>query len=177
MQQLITDLLAYSRAGRGRRALGPVRCEEVVRLVESNLRVALAETGGVVRCGALPEVLGDRTQLVQLFQNLASNALKFRSDRPPEIRIDAQRDGPAWHFAVADNGIGIQPQYFDRVFELFQRLHARDEYPGTGIGLAISKKIVEHHGGRIWIESEPGRGSTFHFTLPVAQPPAPGGAP
>jgi signal transduction histidine kinase len=117
----------------------------------------------------LPVIVGDGAQLAQLFQNLIANAIKFRRGQPPHIRIDAQADGKAWRFSVQDNGIGIAPEYFDRIFVMFQRLHTRGAYPGTGIGLALCKRIVEHHGGRIWVESEPGKGSTFKFTLPMRE--------
>jgi two-component system, chemotaxis family, sensor kinase Cph1 len=121
----------------------------------------------------LPTLLADASQLAQLFQNLIGNAIKFRAERRPEIRISARRETEGWRFGVSDNGIGIEPQYFDRIFRVFQRLHTRGRYPGTGIGLAICKKIVERHGGRIWIESQPGQGSTFYFTLSEnLQPPA-----
>ena len=116
----------------------------------------------------LPTVMADTTQLSQVFQNLIANALKFRGEQPPLIHIEADRDVEQgqWLFSVRDNGIGIEPQYAERIFLIFQRLHSRNEYPGTGIGLALCKRIVERHGGRIWIESEPGKGSTFYFTLP-----------
>ena len=118
--------------------------------------------------GALPTVHADATQLTQLFQNLIGNALKYRNDRAPQIRVDARADEEAWLFSVQDNGIGIESQYFERIFQMFQRLHTRDEFSGTGIGLAICRRIVERHGGKIWVESEPGRGSTFHFAIPRA---------
>jgi len=117
----------------------------------------------------LPAVNGDGTQLVSLFQNLIGNALKFRDSAPPRIHVGARRNGMYWHFSVCDNGIGIDPQYFDRIFGVFQRLHTRKEFPGTGVGLAICKKIVERHGGQIWVESVPGEGTTFHFSLSELQ--------
>ncbi|HXI51353.1 MAG TPA: ATP-binding protein [Candidatus Saccharimonadales bacterium] len=169
MQALINDLLAYSRVGSRARTFGPVGCAEIVRRALKNLEVAVQESHARITCGPLPVVQGDPTQLTQLFQNLIGNAIKFRGDRPPVIQVQAvpAEEGPAgaWHFTVRDEGIGIEPQYFERIFVIFQRLHAREEYPGTGIGLAVCKKIVERHGGRIWVESEVGRGSTFHFTL------------
>jgi chemotaxis family two-component system sensor kinase Cph1 len=122
-----------------------------------------------VSCEHLPAITGDRAQLAQLFQNLIGNAIKFHSEQPPRIRISAKRSGREWAFSVRDNGIGIAPDYADRVFVLFQRLHQRARYPGTGIGLAICKRIVECHEGRIWFESERGRGTTFRFTIPVKE--------
>ena len=166
MQQLISDLLAYSRVDRRGRGFAPTRCDEVVERAVSNLQRLIDETGATVVREPLPLVQADASQLMQLFQNLIANAIKFRSDRTPEVRVSAVRTADGWEFRVADNGIGIEPQYFDRIFVIFQRLHGREAYAGTGIGLAICKRIVERHGGRIWVESEPGRGSTFHFTLP-----------
>src|SRR6185295_4266130 len=120
-----------------------------------------------VNCGALPSVIADSLQLVELFQNVIVNAVKFGSTRPPRIDVTARRDGAEWLFSVSDNGIGIDPQFFGRIFEVFQRLHGQEEYPGTGIGLAICKRIVERFGGRIWLESTPGAGTTFLFSLPA----------
>jgi len=129
--------------------------------------VAIEQSGAVVTRDSLPVVMGDDIQLVQLFQNLIGNSIKFCGDRVPRIHISADAQGNEWDFSIRDNGIGIAPEYFERIFSLFQRLHNRKEYPGTGIGLAICKKVVERHGGRIWLESEPGTGSTFYFTIPV----------
>jgi signal transduction histidine kinase len=166
MQALINGLLAYSRVStRGR---PPVETDSARAFEQAvaNLQTAVQESGARVRAGRLPVVRADASQLVQLFQNLIGNALKFRGDQPPRIVVRARRRGGVWRFAVTDNGIGIDPNYHERIFVLFQRLHTRAEFPGTGIGLALCKKIVERHGGRIWVESEPGRGSTFCFTLP-----------
>ncbi len=174
MQALIMDLLAYSRVGTRGHAFEPVNLEETLSDALANLTVAISESGAVITRDPLPTVLGDDTQLGQLWQNLIGNAVKFRAEgRAPQIRVTARRNGDEWTFGVADNGIGIEPQYFERVFRVFQRLHTRTRYAGTGIGLAICKKIVERHGGRIWIESQPEEGSTFYFTLPATQRPAP----
>jgi len=167
MQALINDLLAYSRVGTRGRAFEPTNAADIVDRVIADLDVATREAGATITCGPLPVVMGDGVQLGQLFQNLISNAIKFRGERSPEVRIDAERDGLAWRFSVQDNGIGIEPEYAERIFVIFQRLHSRAEYPGTGIGLAICKKIVERHGGRIWVESRPGEGTTFRFTIPT----------
>ena len=167
MQALINDLLAYSRVGTRGRAFEPTNAADIVDRVISDLDVATKEAGATITRGPLPVVTGDGVQLGQLFQNLISNAIKFRGERSPEVRIDAERDGLAWRFSVQDNGIGIEPEYAGRIFVIFQRLHTRAQYPGTGIGLAICKKIVERHGGRIWVESRPGEGTTFRFTIPT----------
>jgi len=166
MQRLINDLLAYSRVGRKQRAFEPVDCAALLGRVCSDLQVALEESGAEVTHEGLPTLSGDPVQLGQLFQNLVGNAVKFHGQAPPRVHVSAERREGGWLFSVRDNGIGIEPQYADRIFVIFQRLHGRGEYPGTGIGLAVCKKIVERHGGRIWVESEPGSGSTFRFTLP-----------
>jgi len=168
MQQLINDLLNYSRVGRKSNALAPVPVCEVANLAVANLRGAISDGDVRIQIGELPTVIGDRALLAQLLQNLISNAIKFRREEPPVIRIGARFEDSFWHFTVEDNGIGIEPEYLERVFLIFQRLHERSKYPGTGIGLAIAKKVVEHHGGRIWIDSVPGQGSRCHFTLPAA---------
>jgi signal transduction histidine kinase/CHASE3 domain sensor protein len=168
MQRLINDLLAYSRVGTHGAPLVPADCGEVMAGVIAALGAPIAETGARVTYGELPTVLADATQLGQLFQNLIGNALKFCTGVTPEITISAERAGGEWLFRVRDNGIGIDPAYAERIFIIFQRLHSRDEYPGTGIGLAICKKIVERNGGRIWVESQSGQGATFTFSLPDA---------
>ena len=167
MQRLINDLLTYSRVGRRGGTFKPLALGEVVDLALANLKGAISEAGATVEIGELPTVNGDRTQLALLFQNLMSNAIKFRREEPVRVRIATAREGEHWHVIVEDNGIGIEQEYVERVFLIFQRLHERSKYPGTGIGLAIAKKVVEHHGGRIWIESTPGQGSRFHFTIPA----------
>lgn len=169
MQTLINDLLAYSRISTDAQVFASTNCEMALQEALANLMVAISESGAVVTQDALPMVNGDATQLTQLFQNLVGNALKFRGERPPEIHIGAVRNNGDWRFSVADNGIGMEPQYFERVFLVFQRLHTRKEYQGTGIGLAICKKVVERHGGRIWAESELGQGATFCFTIPESK--------
>jgi PAS domain S-box-containing protein len=166
MKQLIEDLLAYSRVGTRGKEFGPFACEDALGRALANLRAAIEETRAEVTHDALPAVEGDDAQVAQLFQNLVGNALKFRGREPPRVHVGvAARDGE-WEFTVRDNGIGIEPQYFGRIFMVFQRLHSQGDYAGTGIGLAICKKVVERHGGSIWVESRPGEGSTFHFTLP-----------
>jgi len=165
MQTLISDLLAFSRLARHGNPFAPTDCATVLSDVLAILEVAIAESGAVITHDALPEVMADASQLRQLLQNLLSNAIKFRSDDSLRIHVSARRDQNGWLFSVRDNGLGIEGQYFERIFEIFQRLHTRDEYPGTGIGLAVCKKIVERHGGRIWLESQAGEGATFHFTI------------
>jgi len=174
MQRLISDLLSYSRIGRTGKQLAPTDCAKVMDVVRSNLRAAIREAQAEITTDPLPMLLGNETQLVQLFQNLIGNAIKFRADRPVTVHLGATRQGKEWCFTVRDNGIGFDPQYADRVFMIFQRLHARSEYPGTGIGLAICKKIVDRHGGRIWVQSAPDNGTTFFFTLPAQDAPGPG---
>jgi PAS domain S-box-containing protein len=166
MKQLIEDILAYSRVGTRTRELKAVPSEAALKKAVVNLRASIEGSGAAVTHDALPEVAADEAQLVQLFQNLIGNALKFKTAEAPRIHVSAAPRQDAWEFAVRDNGIGIEPQYFERIFMVFQRLHGKGEYPGTGIGLAICKKVVDRHGGRIHVESRPGEGSTFFFTLP-----------
>ncbi|MBW4625995.1 MAG: GAF domain-containing protein [Brasilonema octagenarum HA4186-MV1] len=166
MQTLINDLLSYSRVSTRAQSFGLVDCHCIVNCVLANLKVALEESNAVVTYDTLPKVMVDATQLSQLFQNLISNAIKFRSQQPPQIHIGVERIEERWQFAVCDNGIGIEFQYLERIFVIFQRLHTRNKYPGTGIGLAICKKIVERHGGNIWVKSQPQHGTTFFFTIP-----------
>jgi signal transduction histidine kinase len=169
MQQLINDLLAFSRVGRMGEATTPVDLGESARHALANLDAAVLESRAKVAIGALPTVRGESSLLTALFQNLIANALKFHGEDPPEVRIRAERDGNEWLFTCTDNGIGIAPDYAERVFVIFQRLHGKDEYAGTGIGLAMCRKIVEHHGGRIWLDPAPGPGTTFRFTLPAME--------
>ena len=166
MQILINDLLAFSRVGNQGNDFALTDCAAVVGLAINNLQKAIQESGATITCDPLPTVLADNVQLLQLFQNLLANAIKFRAEQSPEIHITAKHDAGIWQFAVKDNGIGIEPRHFDRIFLIFQRLHNRRLYPGTGVGLAICKKIVDRHGGTIWPASEPGNGTTFFFTLP-----------
>ena len=192
MQRLINDLLAYSRVGTRGKPFAPTNCETVVDQALTNLQVAIQESGATITHDPLPTVTADEGQLVQLFQNLVGNAIKFRGAESPRVHISATqvtsekgqvtRDverstslmtrhmSPVtseWCFSIRDNGIGIDPRFAERIFVIFQRLHGKAEYPGTGIGLAICKKIVERHGGHIWVEAEPGKGSTFYFTIPA----------
>jgi len=165
MQRLIQDLLAYSRIGTKGKELLKTSSESALRTALSNLRGAIEESGALVTHEPLPDVLADETQLIQLFQNLVGNAIKYQNPGIPRIHIGATNDGKQYEFSVRDNGLGIDPQYFERIFGMFQRLHKREEFAGTGIGLAICKKIVERHGGQISVDSKPGIGSTFHFAL------------
>ena len=167
MQGLIQDLLAYSRAGTSGKALREISSESALGDALANLRVTIEESGTVVTHDSLPAITTDETQLAQVFQNLVGNAIKYHSAEVPHVHISATKNGKReWIFSVRDNGMGIDPQYFERIFVIFQRLHGRDEFKGTGIGLAICKKILERLGGRIWVESQPEKGSTFHFALP-----------
>jgi PAS domain S-box-containing protein len=181
MQVLINDLLSYSRVGTRGKPFGSTDCNEVLARALENLKIAIEDAKATVTSSSLPMVIGDGVQLTQLMQNLVSNAVKFRG-APPKVHLSAElKRAPLldpetnlpmceWVFSIKDNGIGIEPQYFERIFVIFQRLHTREQYPGTGIGLAICKKIVERHGGRIWVESVPKEGTTFYFTIPRIEP-------
>ncbi len=182
MEFLIKDLLAYAKVNTAGKSFKPVACNSILEIVLSNLGRTIEASGAIVTSDDLPTVEGEETKLIQLFQNLIGNAIKYRGDRPPQIHVSAspatewgvpgaERGGrtvieAGWIFSVSDNGIGIDPTHFEKIFQIFYRLHHDDRYPGTGIGLAVCKKIVERHGGRIWVESEPGKGSKFYFTIP-----------
>jgi light-regulated signal transduction histidine kinase (bacteriophytochrome) len=173
MQRLINDLLAFSRIGRLTSGFSDVDLDEVVREAVAQREVALAETGGEVTWTDLPTVRGEEPLLSSLIGNLISNSIKFRRpDATPRIHLSARRDGDQWEISCTDNGIGIESEYADKVFVIFQRLHAKEVYPGTGIGLAIAKKIIEYHGGRIWIDTSGEEGTTIRFTLPADPVPA-----
>ena len=166
MQRLINDLLKYSRVGTHGKTLEPTNCNIVITHAISNLSKTIKEADAIINIDHLPTISADYTQLVQLFQNLIGNAIKYHGKKQPEILIRATNKGDNWLFSVRDNGIGIDKDYIEKIFVIFQRLHNKSQYPGTGIGLSICKKIVERHGGRIWVESKPGQGSTFYFTIP-----------
>jgi hypothetical protein len=167
MNDLIHDLLAYARLDVRGGSFVPVDSEATLGGALANLKIAVQESGAVINHSPLPKVRADPVQLTQVFQNLIGNALKFHGKEPPRIDIGAERRGSDWLFHVQDNGIGIEPQQFERIFIIFQRLHTRAEYAGTGMGLAICKRIIDRHGGRIWVESAPGKGARFLFTLPA----------
>lgn len=167
MQTLVRDLLAFSRVGRQGRNRQLTDCATILRTVQANLQTSIQETGARVIYDGLPTIEADSSELVQLFQNLIGNAIKFRGTERPNVRITAQKKRAQWVFSVSDNGIGIAPEHADEIFVIFKRLHTRAEYPGSGIGLSICKKIVEQNGGRIWVEPRSGPGSTFRFTWPM----------
>ncbi|MGL5874503.1 MAG: ATP-binding protein, partial [Xenococcaceae cyanobacterium] len=166
MQILINDLLSYSRVGTRAQPFKLVDCNEILAKAIANLKVAISDSLAEITYDSLPEIHADATQMTQLFQNLLGNAIKFSNGKTPQIYVGVDYSSGHWQFWVRDNGIGIESQYADRIFLIFQRLHGRQKYPGTGIGLAICKKIVERHGGNLWLESELGKGSTFYFTIP-----------
>jgi signal transduction histidine kinase len=167
MQTLVKDLLAYSRVGREASERQQTDCNLVLQSVIANLHPLIQESGARVIYANLPTLMANRSELLQLFQNLIGNAIKFRSSAPPEIRISAEDKTGEWIMSVADNGIGIAPEHAETVFVIFRRLHTHEEYPGSGIGLAICKRIVEEQGGHIWVESQPGKGAKFNFILPM----------
>ena len=170
MATLINDLLAYTRAGVLEYRVETLDSTAVFERSLSGLAEAIRESGAAVTHGPLPEVQMSEVHLQQVFQNLIGNALKYRTDDPPRIHVSATRLDAGWRFSVEDNGIGIDPQYKEKIFGVFKRLHRDQKYGGTGIGLAICQRVVERHGGRIWVESEPGKGSTFYFTVPEPAP-------
>ena len=167
MESLIQDLLTYSQVANQTKNFEPVNCEKVIDKALSNLQLMIQETQAQITSDTLPTIAGDKTQLVQLFQNIIANGIKYQKEESPVIHVEAELRQKDWLFSVKDNGIGIAPQYQKRIFQIFQRLHTRQEYSGTGIGLAICKKIVELHGGKIWVESEEGKGTSFLFTMPL----------
>jgi light-regulated signal transduction histidine kinase (bacteriophytochrome) len=171
MQALIQDLLKVSRVGTQQIELGTTECRVVVQQAVQNLKTALQECGGVVKCNGLPEVMADALQLTQVFQNLIANAIKFHGTETPMIQIDSEKRGCEWVFTVSDNGIGIAAENWQDIFVIFRRLHTRTEYAGNGIGLSICKKIIERHGGKIWIEAQAAPGCRFKFTLPCEPSP------
>ncbi|OGI08936.1 MAG: hypothetical protein A3F80_03925 [Candidatus Melainabacteria bacterium RIFCSPLOWO2_12_FULL_35_11] len=167
MESLINDLLEYTHIGSKRKPLTKTDCNKLLETVLKNLKVVISENNAKVACDSLPEIFTDENQISVLFQNLIVNAIKFTKHGSPEINISCKQEGSDWLFAIKDNGIGIPKEQKERIFQIFQRLHTKEEYEGTGIGLAICKKIVDLHGGKIWVESEEGKGSTFYFTLPM----------
>jgi light-regulated signal transduction histidine kinase (bacteriophytochrome) len=169
MQGLLNALLSYVRLGAERRPFELVDCEKVYQSAVANLKMAITESGAELKHGPLPIIMGDGVQLTQLFQNLLANGIKFRRPASPRVHVSAQQLEKEWRIDVRDNGIGIDSKNFSRLFSIFQRLHTREQYRGTGIGLATCKKIVELHGGRIGVESAPGEGSSFYFTIPMVE--------
>ena len=168
-QTLVGDLLSNSCLDRQARPVAPVNCNDAANRAVANLRSAIVDSAAEIVCHDLPIVLCDGSQLVQLFENLFGNAIKYHGNESPRVETSAERKGENWVFCVADNGIGIDPADHEQIFDIFARLHPKDKYPGTGIGLAICRKIVERHGGRIWVESQPNSGSRFFFSLPVEE--------
>jgi PAS domain S-box-containing protein len=166
LQMLIKDLLEYSQIETKAKNIKPTDFSFIVEEAMSNMKTAIDESNAVVTYNKMPTIMSDPQQMISLFQNLIDNAINFRSNKAPRVRISAERKGDEWVFAIRDNGIGIDPKDFEKIFVMFQRLHGSTDYPGTGIGLSICKKIVERHGGRIWLESETAKGSTFYFTIP-----------
>lgn len=171
MRGLINGLLDYSRVGTRARDPEPVGCEEALAVAMRGLQVQIEETEATITHDPLPIVVADGTQLIQLLQNLLANAMRFRGDEPPLIHVGARREDGMWRLSVKDNGIGIEEPYLERIFGVFQRLHTREEYPGTGVGLSICRRIAERHGGRVWARSVPGEGTIFHATLPAEPDP------
>jgi light-regulated signal transduction histidine kinase (bacteriophytochrome) len=166
MKRMINDLLTYSRVVTKGQALELTDCDQLLNQVLSNLEVAIQENDALITHDPLPTVMADEIQIMGVFQNLISNAMKFHPDRQPHVHISAEHIDGEWRFSVQDNGIGIAPEFAERIFIIFSRLHTQAKYPGTGIGLAICKKVIERHKGRIWVESQLGEGSTFFFSIP-----------
>ena len=167
MRQLIDDLLEYSRVDTQGREFAPVNMQDVVSKTLAVLKLRIEESNAQVITGSLPVISGDEIQMIRVMQNLIVNAIKFHGPEPPKICVSASEGRNEWTFSVKDNGIGLDMKHADKIFQMFQRLHSRSEYPGTGVGLAVAKKIIERHGGRVWVESEEGKGATFFFTIPV----------
>jgi len=166
MRQLIDDLLEYSRVDI-EKEFAPVKMDEVVSRTLGLLNMPIMESGAEITVGPLPTIMADESQMIQVMQNLVGNAIKFRGKMPSKISISASQGSREWTFSITDNGIGLNMKYAERIFQMFQRLHSMEEYPGTGVGLAVTKKIIERHGGKIWVESEEGKGATFFFTIPI----------
>jgi PAS domain S-box-containing protein len=166
MQTMIRDLLSYSSVDARSQPFTQIPFLDVVNDALTLLESSIHDSGAQVTCGPLPEIMGDRSQLVQLIENLIGNGLKYRDDKPPHIHVSAEPSGKEWIFSVRDDGIGIDPEHYEQIFEIFKRLHNQTDYPGTGIGLAVCRRVVNRHGGKIWVKSEPGHGSTFRFTIP-----------
>jgi light-regulated signal transduction histidine kinase (bacteriophytochrome) len=169
LHAMIVDLLDYSRVDSKAMPFVDTDSGDALTMATANLVASIEESGAQVQRGSMPTVLADRSQLVQVFQNLIANAIKFRGEAQPRVNIETQQVNGEWRFSVADNGIGFESRYNDQIFQIFRRLHGSDRFPGTGIGLSVCKRIVERHGGRIWVESAPGKGTTFYFTLPAHQ--------
>ena len=167
MKQMIDALLAYARTATRGQSLEPTDCEQLLAQVLSNLKFAIEDNDALITHSPLPNVTADSTQLLEVFQNLIGNAIKFRGDEHPQIHISAEQRGDMWIFSVKDNGLGIAMEHLEHIFIIFSRLHPQNEYPGTGIGLAICRKIIERHEGRIWVESQLGKGTTFFFSIPA----------
>lgn len=168
MQDLISDLLTYSRLDRNPKFPAPTDCNLIMDTVVRHLDTCIQATGATVIYEGLPTVVADAVQLTQVFQNLVENGIKYHGEQAPRVEVTVAEVGDEWQFAVRDNGIGIDPAYAEQIFAVFKRLHNREDYGGTGLGLAICKRAVSRHGGRIWVESQPGEGSVFYFTLPIA---------
>ena len=171
MDMVLKDLLEFSRLGAKAHHMKPLNCSVVFEQAIHNLRSAIEESGAEITYDLLPTVMANESQITSLFQNLLSNSMKFRGKEKLRIHVSAEQKDNQWVFSVQDNGIGIDPKFFDRIFVIFQKLHTKQEYEGTGVGLTLCKKIVELHGGRIWVESEPGKGATFYFALPLLDIP------